>query len=191
MVSTENRKKLFLVNHKYSHDEEIDERLQFIKYVSSFSNSFKITKHELNIIYDLLVKKSKISSDQEEFLTWCKSLCESSSISNSVLDLNEVGEFFTEKMKSSELNIKSLPLVGFEFLQHYFLSVNEKSSKLLKSSAKSNKTSKFVNSYNFSGYGNYQKPAGSKDDEDKTPVFKLLTLPANLDQLDIVWNVAL
>jgi hypothetical protein len=48
-----------------------------------------------------------------------------------------------------------------------------------------------VNSYNFTGYGNYQKPAGSKDDEDKTPVFKLLTLPSNLDQLDIVWNVAL
>jgi hypothetical protein len=115
-VQSEPRKKLFLVNHKYSHHDEIDERLSFIKYVSSFSNSFKITKNELNTIYDLLVKRSRVPSDQEEFLTWCKSLCESSSISNSVLDLNEVGEFFTEKMKSKELNIKSLPLVGFEFL---------------------------------------------------------------------------
>lgn len=30
----ENRKKLYLINPKYSHHEEIDERLQFLKYVA-------------------------------------------------------------------------------------------------------------------------------------------------------------
>lgn len=67
--------------------------------------------------------------------------------------MTEVGEFFTEKMKSKELDVKSLPNVGFEFLQHYFLSVNEKASKVLKNSGKAAKQSKFVNNYNFNNYG--------------------------------------
>ena len=142
------------MGQKFSHHEEIEERLLFLKYVAGFSYDFKITKQELNIIYDLLVKGSPIPSDNEEFLIWCKNLCESSSISKTILDLNEVGEFFTAKMKNGELDIRSLPIVGFEFLQHYFLTVNEKSQKLLKSSQK--KASKFVSNYNnFSTYGYY------------------------------------
>jgi len=42
-----------------------------------------------------------------------------------VLDLNEVGEFFTEKMANGELDLKNLMVVGFDFLQQYFISVNE------------------------------------------------------------------
>ena len=53
---TETRKKMFLINHKYSHHDEIDERLQFIKYVANFSYDLKITKEHLGRIYDLLVK---------------------------------------------------------------------------------------------------------------------------------------
>lgn len=124
-------------------------------------------------------------------MVWCKSLCESSSISHSTLDLNEVGEFFTEKMKSKEMDVRALPYVGFEFLQHYFLSVNEKSSKVIKSQSKANKTSKFVNSYNFNSYGYSTKTYNKSDEEDKQLIFKLLTVPSNLDQIDIVWNVAL
>jgi hypothetical protein len=43
-----------------------------------------------------------------------------------ILDLNEVGEFFTQKMQSKELDLKNLLSVGFEFLQQYFLTANEK-----------------------------------------------------------------
>lgn len=64
----------------------------------------------------MLVLDSKIPSDSHEFLIWCKSLCETNSISKSILDLNEVGEFFNEKMQSRELDLKNLPMVGFEFL---------------------------------------------------------------------------
>ena len=88
---------------------------------------------ELGVIYDLLVIKSKIPSDYEEFLLWCKSSCEQSSASVIILDLNEVGEFFIDKINSKEMDISNLLMGGFEFLQHYFLSVNEKDSKLLKS----------------------------------------------------------
>jgi hypothetical protein len=34
-----------------------------------------------------------------------------------ILDLNEVGEFFTEKMANGELDLKNLMVVGFDFLQ--------------------------------------------------------------------------
>ena len=53
--------------------------------------------------------------------------------------MNEVGEFFIEKMSSKELDLRNLLEVGFEFLQHYFLSVNEKSQKLIKSQKKKEK----------------------------------------------------
>lgn len=104
-------------------------------------------------------------------------------------------------MKTGALDVKNLIIVGFDFLQQYFLSVNETSQKLLKSS-KAAKTAKFT-SYSYSsityGYtaGVYgpklpQYGSNKKTEEDDTvTTFKLLTPPNQLDQLDIVWNIAL
>jgi hypothetical protein len=113
------------VSPKYSHHDEIDERLQFLKYVSSIVTEYQISKAELGIIYSLLYQNPILPSDPEEFLTWCKSSCEQSTTVSQILDLNEVGMFFTEKMTSGELDVKNLVIVGFDFLQQYFISVNE------------------------------------------------------------------
>jgi adenylyl- and sulfurtransferase ThiI len=51
----ESRKKLFIVNTKYSHHEEIDERLQFIKYLASVSPDYQVSKSDLDIVYELTV----------------------------------------------------------------------------------------------------------------------------------------
>jgi hypothetical protein len=59
---SESRKKLYLVSSKYSHHDEIDERLQFLKYLAQISD-YAISKVELGVIYDLLVTQSKIPSD--------------------------------------------------------------------------------------------------------------------------------
>jgi hypothetical protein len=115
-----------LVNPKYSHHEEIDERLSFIKYLASVSQ-YQVSKADLEAFYDHLVINSVIPSDQDELLTWCKSSCEESTAANPILDLNEVGEFFSDKMKTGSLDVKNLLVVGFDFLQQYFLSVNEQS----------------------------------------------------------------
>jgi len=48
------------------------------------------------------------------------------------LNLEEVGEFYSELIASKQLDVETLPMVGFDFLQHYFISVNENQSKLLK-----------------------------------------------------------
>ena len=87
-------------------------------------SSFIISKLQLKVIYDLL-SKSSIKSDLTEFLIWCKQACESSTNINTILNLEEVGEFYSELIKNGLLDVRTLPLVGFEFLQHYFISVNE------------------------------------------------------------------
>jgi hypothetical protein len=94
-----------------------------------------VSKADLETLYDHLVITSGIPSDQDELLTWCKTSCEESTAANPILDLNQVGEFFSEKMKNGSLDVKNLLLVGFDFLQQYFLSVNEQSQKLIKSQA--------------------------------------------------------
>jgi len=50
------RKKLNLVNSKYSHHDEVDERLQFLKYIATIAIDYQISKEELGRIYDLLSK---------------------------------------------------------------------------------------------------------------------------------------
>lgn len=87
------RKKLYLVNTKYSHHEEVDERLQFLKYIAQISTEYQISKVELGRIYNLLSNPANfvMQSDYEEFLIWCKSSCEQSTSVSQILDLNEVG----------------------------------------------------------------------------------------------------
>lgn len=127
------RKKLFVNGSMNSHHEEVAERLQFLKFIAQVSNDYCITKKELGVIYDLLVTKSCIESDQQEFLNWCKSSCESQTAKAAIiLDLAEVGQFFTSKIANHELDVRSLPPVGFEFLQSYFVSLNEKEGNLEK-----------------------------------------------------------
>ena len=71
----------------------------------------------MDILYKLLVTKSPIASDLEQFLLWCKQSCELSTAANQILDLTEVGEFFSEKMNNGSLDVKNLIVVGFDFLQ--------------------------------------------------------------------------
>jgi hypothetical protein len=43
-------------------------------------------------------------------------------------------------MKNGDLDVKNLLVVGFDFLQQYFLSVNESAQKLIKSALKKPET---------------------------------------------------
>lgn len=148
----------------------------------------------------MLVTKSLFPSDQEEFLSWCKKSCELSTATNQILDLTEVGEFFSEKMNNGSLDVKNLLEVGFDFLQQYFLSVNESSQKLIKAQAPAPKAK--VNSITYTGYGYINSLGGygplrppTKKAESaeaaKSPSFKILKHPHELDKLEIVWNIAL
>jgi hypothetical protein len=119
------------LSNKFSHAEEIEERLQFLKYYASVSD-YQFRKVQLRVIYDSLSNESPIESDQFEFLNWCKQACESTTASNVILDLNEVGEYFTELIINKSIDVETLPIVGFEFIQNYFISINENDSKILR-----------------------------------------------------------
>ena len=47
------RRKLHVLSNKYSHAEEIEERLQFLKYYASISD-YQFRKVQLRVIYDSL-----------------------------------------------------------------------------------------------------------------------------------------
>ena len=97
-------------------------------------------------------------------------------------------------MKNGSLDVKNLIVVGFDFLQQYFLSVNETSQKLIKAT-KPAKQAKFTNytytsiSYGFSSSGVYgPKTPGyygsnkkQEEDEQMIPTFKILKEPQELD----------
>ena len=51
----------------------------------------------------------------DEFLKWCKGTCESN-LSDSSVDLNEFGEFFTEQIEAGVLDLRSMPLTAFYFI---------------------------------------------------------------------------
>jgi hypothetical protein len=63
-----------------------------------------------------------VASDFHEFLTWCNTACKAQTARTTVLDLEEVGEFFSELIATQKLNLKALPVIGFEFLKMYFTS---------------------------------------------------------------------
>ena len=114
LAKTDRNKLYFYPKKSASHAEESSERLQFLNYYASVS-SFIISKVQLKVIYDLL-SKSSIKSDLTEFLIWCKQACESSTNTKTILNLEEVGEFYSELIKNGLLDVKTMPLVGFEFL---------------------------------------------------------------------------
>ena len=61
--SLQDRRKMHVKGGIQSHHEEIDERLQFVKFIAHVSNEYCISKKELGVIYDLLVTKSCMNSD--------------------------------------------------------------------------------------------------------------------------------
>jgi hypothetical protein len=109
--------------------------LQFLKFYASVCD-YQFRKVQLRVIYDSLSVESPLQSDQTQFLNWCKQSCQETTSDNIVLDLNEVGEYFSELMINKSLKLETLPMAGFEFLSNYFISVNESQSNLLKQEKK-------------------------------------------------------
>ena len=198
----------------HSHHIEVAERLQFLKFFASISDDYCISKKELGVIYDLQVTKSCVESDSQEFLTWCKSSCEpsSSKTAASILDLEEVGEFFTEKIACAELDVASLAPVGLEFLQFYFISLNEKEGALQRVEKPqpsqrsggyqgySSSAGRWTTSYSWNNpqysWSNQGGASTAKADDKSgslgsVPNFTLLRLPKELKELEMLWTLVL
>lgn len=154
-------------------------------------SSFVISKVQLKVIYDLL-SRSPVKSDLTEFLVWCKQACESSTNTKTIMNLEEVGEFYSDLIKSGQLDVQTLPLVGFEFLQQYFISVNENNSNLLR--IKKDKPKATTNYSQGSAWKSYflQKETNEVTvKEDSEPSFKIVINPSKLEKSEMIWTVVL
>ena len=197
------RKKLFIGKSVHSHDAEIDHRLAFIKYYAQVNDDYCVSQKELGVIYDLLVTKSAVASDEQEFLTWCKSSCESQSSKASIMDMQEVGHFFTDKIQKKELDLKNLGPTGFDFLKQYFLSVNMGESKMEEVKPKTSSYSygsgynanRYAQNYRYSwsadtGYGaSYGSSSTKTEEKEKKYVSKVL--PKDLHEYNMLWTLVL
>jgi hypothetical protein len=180
------RKKVFVVSKQRSHAEEIEERLSFLKYFATQSD-FEFKKVQLRVIYDSL-SQSPIRQDQAEFLTWCKQCCQE----QRVLDLSEMGEYFSELMQSNKLDVETLSVVGFEFLANYVVSVNENQSNLLRLPPKEKKQKNTHAGVTWNSYyvDNTNNAADSDDDDEEDSTnFSILIDPRKLEKLDMIWVI--
>ena len=116
------------MSEKYSHHDEVDERLKFLQTYAA-NSSFELPKQELKVIYDLL-GSSPVKGDLEELLKWCKSACEN--VTDRIVDLNAIGEFFAEQISNNILDLKSMPTTGFHLIQMFYVNSNANANNILK-----------------------------------------------------------
>lgn len=173
------RKQLKLENAKYLHCEEVDERLKFLQTFAA-NSSFEVAKQHLKVVYDLL-SNSPVKSDLEEFLKWCKSACENPT--DRIVDLNEVGEFFSEQIAQRILDLKSMPQTGFHFIRMFFVSANIGANQILRQQKpkknKKKKESAWGNLYTFWEESDKEEEKAEEDIDDKDkPYFLVMENPS-------------
>lgn len=133
-----------------------------------------------------------MASDAAEFLIWCKQACQATTASSVVLDLNEVGEYLSELLQSKQLNLDTLKPAGFEFLQNYFISINENEGTLRKTKKKEKLQPIMEKSFGWQAWST----SANDDDKDKknkdsyeSPSFEICKDPSELKKLDLIWTV--
>ena len=175
---------------KYSHNQEVNERLSFLHEFAKESD-FKISKAQLKVIYGLMTQ-SPIKSDFTTFLTWCNAACKAQSTFVKVLDLEEVGEFFSELIGNQSLNLTVLPVVGFDFLKMYFESQNHAERKLLRIDLpeKKIKTTNNQGWYSTSYGGSNQDKDDEIEPQEDDATFTVTVDPSELTKIDMVWTLA-
>ena len=147
------------------------------------NSSFEITKVHLKVVYDLLAG-SPVKGDLEEFLKWCKNACEN--LTDRIVDLNEVGEFFSEQIAQRILDLKSMPATGFHFIQMFFVSANIDANTVLRQTkpkkTKKKKKSEWGNIYSSLWDEPGDKEANNEDEDDdkETPYFLVMDDPSEL-----------
>lgn len=178
------------MSSKYSHHDEINERLSFLQEFA-VNSDFRISKVQLKVIYDLL-SKSPIKSDYTEFYSWCSTAVKAVL----ALDLTLVGEFFSDLIETQQLDLAALPVVGFDFLKTHFTSINVIESKLTRISPPAKKSSNSWSTNSYSYYGTSSYGMDKKDEEediskDYDATVTIEVMPQELTNIEIMWTVAL
>jgi hypothetical protein len=186
--------KVFVASRHYSHSEEVAERMAFFKFFAK-NCDFHFRQVQLRVIYDSLSVRSPFAEDAATFLKWCKTACQESDANHTILDLNEVGELFSDLIDNNKLDVTNLPVDGFEFLQNYFISVNETAGNLVRIEKKKPAVNNSYYGGNWSAQYNYGYVSVSEEPKQpaapEEPEFSIRTDPSKLLKLDLVWMVVM
>jgi len=124
------RAKLYIVNRKHPHSTEIMARLLYIEFFVTESSG-KISVDQLRAIFNI-ISKTRIKADITEFYAWCKSAFETQAYFAKIIELDDLGSFFQVLMQDGVLDLKSLPLIGFELIAEYWMKVNDQVNNIKK-----------------------------------------------------------
>ena len=193
-VKDKSKIKEFKFEGRYDHKTNIEERLDFLKFLASNSD-FTISRKEVEIIWSCLVDESKIDYDEAALFKWLKESCEKSSGTTVVWELEDIGAIFNERLGKGTGEMTSLTLDGFYCMQSYFLLANETAERLERIAKP-----KVVPTY--TSYGSHFGPGFStfsfsktKKQKKEEPVeevnFMVLTEPKNLEGVTNMWKIAI
>jgi len=108
----------------------------------------------------------------------------------------ETGVFLSELIADKTLDLERLPLVGFQFIQDYFISLNAdgENPKLKKippplKKAKVQQNQGWNNNFYFGNQKQEEKE--DKPKEEFTPHVLVQCEPHTLDQIELIWTIAL
>ena len=90
--------------------------------------------------------------------------------------LIQVGAFFSDLVATKALDVRTLPLVGFEFIQNYFLGVNENQKNLVRFKKEKRKKPAPINMYTLSIGIAFRDPEPEPEEDDEVP-FKVVINP--------------
>lgn len=177
---------------RYDHKTNITERLEFLKFLASYSN-FTISRKQVDYIWSCLVDESTISYDEEALFKWLKESCEGSS-SNNVWELEDIGSIFNERFSKGTGEMGSLTLDGFYCIQSYFLLANETNQKLKRYTKPKTSSSSATGFSNSTGaaYSTFSFSKLRKQSEDTEPeqTFRVYVEPKDLDGINNIWKIA-
>lgn len=137
-----------------------------------------------------MVKEAILPTDQDDFLQWCKKTCDKQTAVNTLMDLSEVGQFFTAKMADGDMPVANLSVTGFDLLQSYFVSANEALDNIKREKSAGVADSTKMQSYNPVA-GTYSYSFAKKVEAEPELNIQVMIDPLKLAHLDIVWKMAL
>ena len=91
-------------------------------------------------------------------------------------------------MEAGELNLKTLPLVGFEFLGAFWISINVDKKKVRSAKKVESKKEDKIIQWWQKEYKEYDEVEEDRNDD---PPFTVLIHPENLDKTELIWRIAL
>jgi len=172
-----------IIGERATYLSHISERLQFIYYVLSNSDSgdITLTYELLSELWDVIVTDALVPSERDVIYKWVKETAESKT--GFPMSSNELLKFFKDKMNNQQ-DCKSMTLEGFNCFKNMFLVINEKLQRISKNEVSGTTVYSSHSAYGTSYHSySYEDSKAAQDFE-----YKVNVLPEELEGIQSIWN---